>query len=85
MIKLLKDLINNPKVVLLLCITLGMAPFQPEPHLFGKIRWIAGGAEGMQLIDWLDVFLHGTPFILLTRLILRSLLGRNQKVNPNEK
>lgn len=85
MIKLLKDLINNPKVVLLLCITLGMAPFQPEPHLFGKIRWIAGGAEGMQLIDWLDVFLHGTPFILLTRLVLRSLLGRNQKVNPNEK
>jgi len=28
---------------LLLCATLGLAPFFPEPHLWGKIKWILGG------------------------------------------
>lgn len=50
---------------LLACVTLGLAPFAPEPHLFGKIRWVAGGAEGMALMDWLDLAMHGAPFVWL--------------------
>ena len=34
--------------------TLGLAPFVPEPHLWGKLRWVAGGAHGMQAMDWWD-------------------------------
>jgi hypothetical protein len=50
---------------LLACVTLGLAPFVPEPHLFGKIRWVAGGAEGMAPMDWLDLAMHGAPFVWL--------------------
>lgn len=45
-------------------LTLGLAPFTP-PHIWGKIQWIAGGAHGMQPIDWFDFVLHGTPWVLL--------------------
>lgn len=64
------DLLNNWRIVILLCLTLGLAPFFPEPHLWGKIKWIAGGGEGMKIMDWFDVLLHGFPFILLVRLIV---------------
>tara|TARA_R110002051_G_scaffold11927_7_gene42851 strand:+ start:1094 stop:1309 length:216 start_codon:yes stop_codon:yes gene_type:complete len=64
------DVINNWKIVLLLCLTLGLAPFFPEPHILGKLKWIWGGAQGMKPMDWFDVLLHGFPFVLLVRLIL---------------
>ncbi len=48
---------------LLLCATLGLAPFFPEPHLWGKIKWIWGGAVGMAGKDWFDFAMHGSPFI----------------------
>jgi hypothetical protein len=59
---------NNLKMVLFFCLLLGLAPFFPEPHLWGKIRWVAGGAVGMGLIDWADLLWHGAPWILLIRL-----------------
>jgi hypothetical protein len=68
---------NNWKLVLLLCLTLGLAPFIPEPHIFGKVRWILGGAKGMELMDWFDTFLHGFPYILLIRIILLKLMKKN--------
>ncbi len=61
---------NNWKLVILLCLTLGLAPFFPEPHFLSKIKWILGGAHGMQLLDWFDVLLHGFPFALLLRLLI---------------
>jgi len=59
---------NNLKMVLFFCLLLGLAPFFPEPHLWGKIRWVAGGAVGMGLLDWADLLWHGAPWILLIRL-----------------
>lgn len=57
---------------ILLCLTLGLAPFVPEPHLWGKIKWIYGGANGMTAMDWFDVALHGSPFIYLIYKILKK-------------
>jgi hypothetical protein len=54
---------------------LGLAPFFPEPHIWGKIKWIAGGAEGMQAADWFDVLFHGLPFLLLLRLLIIKLVS----------
>lgn len=51
--------------LLLLSLTLGLAPFLPEPHIFGKIQWVLGGAVGMQMMDWLDLLMHGAPWLLL--------------------
>ncbi len=61
------QIFNNWKLIVLACLTLGLAPFMPEPHLWGKLKWIAGGASGMKLTDWFDVLMHGLPFILLFR------------------
>jgi len=71
-----KDLINNWKIIILLCLTLGMAPFFPEPHIWGKIKWISGGAIGMQFQDWFDVIFHGLPFLLLLRLVIKKSIGK---------
>lgn len=56
---------QNWWVFLLLSLTLGLAPFTPEPHIWGKLKWVAGGADGMQAIDWFDLAMHGTPWLLL--------------------
>lgn len=63
-------LLNDWRVIILLCLTLGLAPFLPEPHIIGKLRWLIGGADGITLKDYFDVILHGLPFVLLIRLIL---------------
>lgn len=56
---------SNLFTPLLISLTLGLAPFTPEPHLFGKIRWIMGGGVGMTAMDIFDFFLHGAPWIWL--------------------
>ncbi len=64
------EIFNQWRTVILLCLTLGLAPFFPEPHILGKVRWVLGGAVGMKLMDWLDLLFHGFPYILLLRLII---------------
>lgn len=68
------DLLKNWRIIILLCLTLGLAPFFPEPHIWGKLKWIAGGAQGMKTEDWFDVLLHGFPFVLLLRLLIVKTL-----------
>lgn len=75
----MKSFLNDWKLIIVLCLFLGLAPFTPEPHLWGKIKWIAGGANGMQLIDWFDVLFHGFPFLLLLRLVYVKILHTAEK------
>uniref|UniRef100_UPI00404813D5 hypothetical protein n=1 Tax=Algoriphagus sp. TaxID=1872435 RepID=UPI00404813D5 len=70
--------LNSFRFVEMLCLLLGLAPFFPEPHLWGKIRWVAGGAIGMSIMDWLDLLWHGAPWILLIRLGVLELKKRNK-------
>ncbi|PSR12953.1 MAG: hypothetical protein DA408_14535 [Bacteroidetes bacterium] len=67
-------ILNDWKFVVAACLLLGLAPFYPEPHLWGKIRWLAGGGQGMQPLDWFDLFWHGWPWVLLLRLLVRTTL-----------
>ena len=68
----MKKLLNDWRFIIIACLTLGLAPFFPEPHIWGKIKWIRGGANGMELLDWFDVVLHGWPWVLLIRKALLS-------------
>ena len=68
--------LNDWKVMLVVALTLGLAPFVPEPHIVGKIRWVLGGAIGMQPMDWFDLVLHGTPWILLFRALFIAIVSR---------
>jgi len=72
-------------IAIALSLTLGLAPFFPEPHLFGKIRWILGGAEGMAAMDWFDFAMHGTPFAYLLFLMVVDLRGRFSKAEEEKK
>lgn len=69
-------ILNDWKFVLIACLTLGLAPFVPEPHLWGKLRWAAGGATGMKPLDWFDLAFHGFPFVLLIRLFILKIRGK---------
>jgi hypothetical protein len=59
-------------------LTLGLAPFFPEPHIWEKIRWVATGVPFDQSIYYVDVLLHGTPWLLLF-VSLGIRLGRMKK------
>lgn len=61
----MKKLLSDPLLIFGMAFTLGLAPFFPEPHVWGKIKWVAGGANGMQLMDWFDLLMHGAPWVLV--------------------
>ena len=69
---------DDAKKWALFSLTLGLAPFTPEPHIWGKLKWILGGAEGMQLIDWGDFLMHGAPWLGL--IIALSLKAKEKLV-----
>ncbi len=71
-----KKIWNDWTLVIMMSLTLGLAPFVPEPHIYGKIKWILGGAVGMKLIDWGDFLMHAIPFILLIRLIILKAMEK---------
>lgn len=50
-------------MVLILCATLGLAPFSP-PHIVEKLSMLRKG-ELIKPLDWFDLFLHGFPWIIL--------------------
>lgn len=56
-----------------LSLTLGLAPYTPEPHIVGKLRWLLGGAEGMGPADIFDVFLHGAPWVWLAYALVQKV------------
>lgn len=61
-------------IIVLFCVTLGLAPFNP-PHVIEKLTMLAGGTL-VKPVDWFDLILHGTPWLLLTlKLIAFAMNG----------
>lgn len=60
--------------LLLPAVLLGLAPFVPEPHLVEKLRMLSDGIL-QRPIDIFDLFLHGTPALLVGIKLLRLLTG----------
>ncbi len=68
---------------LVFSLTLGLAPFTPEPHVVGKLRWVAGGADGMALMDWFDLAMHGAPWVWLLGAI--AVVGLRMRWAPKNR
>jgi len=51
-------------IVIILVLTLGLAPFKPEPHVLEKLTMLFNGTL-VKPIDIFDFVLHGTPWVLL--------------------
>lgn len=56
-------------------LTLGLAPFVPEPHLWEKLKMLAAG-ELVRPIDIFDLLLHGLPWLLLALKLVRMAGSR---------
>ena len=58
-----------------LAILLALAPFSPEPHLWEKLKMLSAGTL-VRPVDIFDLFLHGTPLLLL---VVKLLFGGKQQ------
>ena len=72
MVAIIPEPMSRYALIILACLTLGLSPFFPEPHLVGKVRWVLGGAVGMAPMDWFDLALHGSPWVLLLGMALQD-------------
>ncbi|MBI1290169.1 RND transporter [bacterium] len=50
-------------IVILACLTLGLAPFFPEPHVWEKLKMLASGTLARP-IDMVDLLMHAAPFLV---------------------
>ncbi|MCY0147941.1 hypothetical protein OEG84_09520 [Hoeflea sp. G2-23] len=56
------DQISWP-IVIIACLTLGLAPFFPEPHIWEKLKMLMAGSL-IKPIDIFDLLMHAAPFLL---------------------
>lgn len=59
-------------VIAVLCLTIGLAPYSPEPHVWEKLRLLLTGSL-TRPVDVFDLFLHGTPWLLLAAKLARKI------------
>jgi len=63
-----------PLVVLIIAaLTLGLAPFVPEPHLWEKLKMLAAGTLTRPL-DIFDLVWHAAPWVLLVAKLARMAM-----------
>ncbi len=61
-------------LLVLACLTLGLAPFFPEPHIWEKLKMLLAG-NLVKPIDIFDLLLHAAPFLALAWKLSRLAQG----------
>ncbi len=62
-------------LLILVALTLGLAPFVPEPHIWEKLKMLFAGTL-TRPVDIFDFLMHATPFVLLAAKLVRMALTR---------
>ena len=62
-------------LVVVAALTLGLAPFVPEPHIWEKLKMLAGGTL-VRPLDIFDLVFHALPWLLLLAKLARMGLAR---------
>lgn len=57
-------------LVILACLTLGLAPFFPEPHIVEKLRMLVDGTLRKPL-DIFDLLFHALPWMIAAIKLVR--------------
>jgi hypothetical protein len=57
-------------ILVAIALTLGLAPFAPEPHVWEKLKMLAAGTLSRP-IDIFDLLYHGVPWLLLALKLIR--------------
>lgn len=63
-------------LVIMGCLTLGLAPFVPEPHIWEKLKMLQAGTL-TKPIDIFDMFFHAIPFLLGAAKLVREMMRGN--------
>lgn len=50
-------------LVAIACLTLGLAPFLPEPHVWEKLKMLSTGTLHRP-VDVFDLMMHAAPFLV---------------------
>jgi hypothetical protein len=72
-------LVKNISLWALASVTLGLAPFVPEPHIWKQIMNIYHGRL-TATIDWLDLFMHGAPWLLLILALSLKYFSKKEEL-----
>lgn len=57
------------------CLTLGLAPFMPEPHIWEKLKMLSAGTL-RRPVDIFDLCLHALPWLLLFAKLTRMTMAK---------
>lgn len=57
-------------ILIVVALTLGLAPFVPEPHVWEKLKMLAAGTLSRP-IDVFDLLYHGVPWLMLALKLVR--------------
>ena len=63
------------KPLIVVAVFFALAPFQPEPHLFEKLRMLTEGTL-TRPIDIFDLFMHSLPIMLLAIRLIRMKMAK---------
>nr|WP_321445194.1 hypothetical protein [uncultured Cohaesibacter sp.] len=63
--------------LVVVALTLGLAPFLPEPHIWEKLKMLFDGTLNKP-IDIFDLAFHGVPWVLLVAKLARLLALKRQ-------
>ena len=64
-------------LIVLAALTLGLAPFQPEPHIWEKLKMLAAGNLARP-VDIFDLAMHAAPWALLVAKLARRVATSGQ-------
>ena len=64
-------------ILVAIAIWMAIAPISPQPHLLEKISMLMAG-ELVRPLDIFDLFLHGTPQIVLAIKLYRLVKHKRQ-------
>ena len=59
-------------MLIIISLTLGLAPFAPEPHVVEKLKMLFDGSLSKP-VDIFDLVMHGTPWVLLVLKSIREI------------
>lgn len=62
-------------ILVLAALTLGLAPFFPEPHIWEKLKMLAAG-NLVKPVDIFDLLMHAAPWLLLAAKLVRMAVQR---------
>ncbi len=66
------------QIALIASLTLGLAPFTPEPHIWKQILnlWLG---RPIAMLDWIDILMHGAPWLALIIFGVRDIKRAKKK------